>query len=81
ECATSVGLRVAIERLSVDALLSSDEVFITSTVREIVPVVRVVDGDATHVVGTGRPGKRVRAIHRAFRRHVGAPDSPMPWES
>ena len=80
DCAASLGLRVAIEPLSVDALLSSDEVFITSTVREIVPVVRVVDGAATHVIGAGRPGERVRAIHRAFRRRVGAPERPMPWE-
>jgi branched-chain amino acid aminotransferase len=80
ECVKDVSLRVSIEPLPLDALLAAEEVFITSTVREIVPVVRVVDGEVTHAIGDGRPGERVRAIHRAFRRHVGAPDRPMPWE-
>ena len=80
DCAPSVGLRVSIAPLSVETLLSSDEVFITSTVREIVPVVRVLDGETAHVIGDGRPGPRVRAIHRAFWRRVGVPQGPMPWE-
>jgi branched-chain amino acid aminotransferase len=42
----------------------ADEVFITSTLREILPVTRV--GDRT--VGHGRPGPVTARLHRAFRR-------------
>lgn len=59
---------------------SADEVFLTSTIREIVPVVRIVEPGGSHLVGRGVPGPKTRAIHRAFRAHVGAPTSPMPWE-
>jgi branched-chain amino acid aminotransferase len=50
----------------------ADEVFITSTLREILPVVRV----GARVVGHGRPGEVTARLHRAFRRmaaEVGAP--------
>jgi branched-chain amino acid aminotransferase len=45
----------------------ADEVFITSTVREIVPVTRLGD----HAVGTGRPGPLTRRLHAAFRALAG----------
>jgi len=44
-------------------LESADEVFITSTVREIVPVTRL----GTRPVGAGRPGPVTRRLHAAFR--------------
>jgi branched-chain amino acid aminotransferase len=57
-------------------LISADEVFICSSLREIVPVVRVDD----YVVATGVPGQLTRVLHRAFRGHVGMSAEPMPWE-
>jgi len=59
-----------------DDLYRADEVFITSSVRELLPVVRV-DG---RPVGSGAPGAVGRALHRRFRRAVGIGDRPMPWE-
>jgi branched-chain amino acid aminotransferase len=59
-----------------DDLYRADEVFITSSIRELLPVVRV-DG---RPVGAGAPGAVVRALHRRFRREVGIGDRPMPWE-
>lgn len=59
-----------------DDLYRADEVFITSSIRELLPVVRV-DG---RLVGSGAPGAVVRALHRRFRREVGIGDRPMPWE-
>jgi len=44
-------------------LEAADEVFITSTVREIVPVTRL----GTRPVGAGRPGPVTRRLHAAFR--------------
>ncbi len=42
----------------------ADEVFITSTMREILPVTRVGE----RIVGEGRPGTVTARLHRAFRR-------------
>ncbi len=47
-------------------LVRADEVFITSSNRLIVPIVRV-DED---VIGSGRPGERTRAIMRTFTEYT-----------
>lgn len=80
EAAPSVGLTVKTEPISLERFRAADELFLTSTVREVVPIVRIVEPGGTYTVGTGRPGPTVRAIHSAFRSHVGAKTSPMPWE-
>jgi branched-chain amino acid aminotransferase len=49
-------------QLDPNDLYKADEVFITSTVREVVPVVRVDD----LVVADGRPGPLTQRIHRAY---------------
>jgi branched-chain amino acid aminotransferase len=65
--AEEAGLRVDERTLLPEDLYSADEVFITSTVREILPVV-AVDG---RPVGQGRgPGGVTRALHRAFKDRV-----------
>jgi branched-chain amino acid aminotransferase len=56
---------------------TADEVFLTSSVRELVPVVAVDD----HEVGTGTPGPVTRAIHRAYRAETPFGAGPMPWEA
>ena len=53
----------------------ADEVFLTSSVRELVPVVEV-DGQP---IGHGKPGALTRKLHRAFRAHVGLGDE-LPWQ-
>jgi branched-chain amino acid aminotransferase len=50
-------------------LEGADEVFLTSTIREIVPVTRLGD----RAVGPGRPGPVTHRLHRAFRRLAGGP--------
>lgn len=47
-------------------LYGADEAFLTSSVREIVPVV-AADGAP---IGSGRPGPVTRALQAGFRRHV-----------
>ncbi|WP_242394595.1 aminotransferase class IV [Anaeromyxobacter oryzisoli] len=54
-------------------LEAADEVFITSTMREIVPVTRLGE----RAVGAGRPGPVTARLHRAFRRLAGGPPSAM----
>ncbi len=75
--ATRAGVSVAVRPMSTAELWTADELFITSSLREIVPIVRVDD----HVVGQGAPGPITRALHRAFRASAGIADVPMPWEA
>lgn len=57
------GLPVEEAPLRADELARADELFITSTAREVLPATRL--GDAA--VGDGRPGPVTLALHRAFR--------------
>jgi len=75
EAAASIDLPVRITTLTSGDLINADEVFISSTVREVLPVVRVDD----QVIGDGLVGKITRAIHRQFRKDCSLP-SRMPWE-
>ena len=52
-------------------LFSADEMFLTSTTREIVPIVTVNDSQ----IGNGAPGPVTRRLLAEFRRHVAA----MNW--
>ncbi|AKT44192.1 branched-chain amino acid aminotransferase [Chondromyces crocatus] len=76
ETAHELGVAVKIERLPLDRVRRADEVFITSTLREIVPVIQV---DA-QPIGGHVPGRTTHAIHAAFRRKVGLAAEPLPWE-
>jgi branched-chain amino acid aminotransferase len=66
EVARRAGLRVIELPLTEAALEHADEVFITSSIREIVPVVRVDD----RVVGSGRPGPVYKRIRQLFDEYV-----------
>ena len=46
-------------------LLGADEAFLTSTLRELVPITSV----DSHAIGTGRPGPVTLTLLEAFRRH------------
>ena len=67
---------VRLAELTPADLASADEVFITSTLREVLPVVRVDD----RPIADGRPGPVTRALHAAFRVRAGLGAEPMPWE-
>ncbi|WP_437968207.1 aminotransferase class IV [Sorangium sp. So ce260] len=77
DVAGELGIPVCCEPVTMARLLSAEEVFITSSLREIVPVVRV-DG---HSIGAGVPGAKTRALHIAFRKKVGVGGAPLPWEA
>lgn len=61
--ARELGLRVEELPLPVGELARAEELFITSTVREILPVTRLGD----RPVGGGRVGPVTRRLHEAFR--------------
>jgi branched-chain amino acid aminotransferase len=67
--ARAEGVPVLEAVLRPEDLEAAGEVFITSTMREILPVVRVGE----HTVGEGRPGPVTARLHRAFRRLADGP--------
>ncbi len=73
--AAAINIPVRITTLTSGDIIGADEVFISSTVREALPVVRIDD----QTVGDGAVGPVTRAIHRQFRLEGGLP-SRMPWE-
>ena len=66
ELCTALKIRCGEEVLHDADLLGADEAFLTSTTREIVPIVAV---DAARI-GTGRPGPVVRQLLDAYRARV-----------
>jgi branched-chain amino acid aminotransferase len=68
ELLPGLGLRGREQPLRLDALLSADEAFLTSTTREVVPVRQV---DET-TVGDGGPGPLTRRVMEAFRAYAPA---------
>lgn len=76
DVAAELRLPVRFDTITPDDLAAADEVFITSSIREVFPVVRIDD----RVVAGGKPGSVTRALHAAFRTRVGLGAAPMPWE-
>jgi branched-chain amino acid aminotransferase len=74
--ATREGLDTEEVPLDAEDLLQAQEMFLTSSIREVVPVVRF----AGQTLGVGAPGPWTRRLHRALRAlAVGEPER-MPWE-
>lgn len=66
DAAARVGVRLQESTMFPGDLYGADEAFITSTLRELVPVVNV-DGKT---VGSGSPGPVTAKLHKAFREVV-----------
>lgn len=64
--AERLGMPISYEMPELDALVCCDEVFVTSTIREVVPIVRV-DGK---IIAGGAPGPVTLKLLSAFRRHA-----------
>jgi branched-chain amino acid aminotransferase len=62
ELAAKTGTRALEETLREEDIAAADEMFFTSTTREIVPVVRVDD----RVIGLGKPGPVTQRLRAAF---------------
>lgn len=63
EVAAELGVRVELRALPAQDLGRADEVFISSSIRELLPVVRV----DSQLIGGGRPGPLSAQLLRAFR--------------
>ena len=74
--ARALGVPLEEREVKQEELYAADEVFITSSIRELLPVVRVDD----RPVGGGKPGPVSRALHRRFRDDVGLAGRKMPYD-
>lgn len=72
ELAGTLGLPAAERELSPADVAAADELFLTSSIREIAPVV-VLDG---HAIGTGHVGAITRRVREAFRALVASECAP-----
>ncbi|MCU0242123.1 MAG: aminotransferase class IV, partial [Vicinamibacteria bacterium] len=66
ELAESLGIKISAEPVRVEELLCADEAFITSSLREVMPV-RAINGQA---VGSGAPGSLTLRLLQAFRQYA-----------
>jgi branched-chain amino acid aminotransferase len=72
EIAAQRKIGVRYQALAPAELAACDELFITSSIREILPVVQVDEAK----VGTGAPGPVTRRLYEDFRRHVAGGKEP-----
>ena len=75
DLARELGIEVRYQSLTPEAMRAADEIFLTSSIRELAPIVSL-DGKQ---IADGKPGALTRTLHRAFRRLVGMADV-VPWE-
>ena len=68
EVGTEAGIPVREQVLKDDDLFGADEAFLTSTTREVVPIVRVDD----KTIGAGTPGPITKALLAGYRKHARA---------
>jgi branched-chain amino acid aminotransferase len=73
--AHAIGIAAEAKDIAEADLFAADEAFVSSSIREVLPVVRV-DG---RVIGAGVPGSVTRRIHEVFRARAGV-SGPLPWE-
>jgi branched-chain amino acid aminotransferase len=66
EIGEELGIPVLERVLRDEDLFGADEAFLTSTTRELVPIVQVDD----HTIGTGAPGPVTRRLLEGFRRQA-----------
>lgn len=71
EVGRGLGIPVRERTLRDEDLFDADEAFLTSTTRELVPIVRVDD----RTIGSGRPGAITRELLDEFRRRAIRPDT------
>jgi 4-amino-4-deoxychorismate lyase len=69
ELASDVGYGVEEGAFPLERLLAADEAFLTSSIREVMPVVAVDE----HRIADGRPGPAAESLQRALRSAAGYP--------
>ena len=62
----TLGIKVNEETFTVDEMLAADEVFITATKLDVVPILKIDN----HPIGTGSPGETTLKLLQAFRSAI-----------
>jgi len=62
----TMGIKVNEETFTVDDMLAADEVFITATKLDVVPILKIDN----HTIGTGSPGETTLKLLQAFRSAI-----------
>ncbi len=79
EIAKKNNFQVKEENFTPKRVCGAQEVFITSSTREVMPVTQV-DGQ---VIGNGKPGPRTRGLHDLYRQYIqeviGQEKKKVPW--
>ncbi|MFC1642264.1 aminotransferase class IV [Myxococcota bacterium] len=75
EVARSLGIDVELRRLPLQELLDAEEAFISSSVRELLPIV-TVDGQR---IGNGAPGPITQELLAGFRRAIQSEIAKASW--
>ena len=70
ELARRIGMEVVEGLLPRSEIEYADEMFLTSTTREIVPIVRINDTAGDRMVGVGKPGPVTRALRESYLREL-----------
>lgn len=71
ELAASAGLYPEQGFYRWEQLEAADEIFLTNSVQEIVPVTALWNGDRRITIGSGRCGERTDAILKLYRERAG----------
>jgi len=66
ELAHELGLTVREEAFRESELMTADELFLTGTTTDVMPIVRVNE----RTIGSGRPGPMTLRLHEALRAHM-----------
>lgn len=66
DLATELNIPIIEESMTVKSLLSMEEVFVTSTTVEVMPVIQIND----HIVGNGEPGQWTKSLQDAFLKRI-----------
>jgi len=76
ELAKAENIPVGEQALAIDDLLGADEVFLTNSIMEIMPVCRI----EKHVVGDEKPGAMTKQLGQAYRQDVSKKCQQDPLE-
>lgn len=59
-------MKTQIRDITVDELLAADEVFISGTIKEVMPVLKIED----QIIGNGKPGSETVRLHHLFKERI-----------
>jgi branched-chain amino acid aminotransferase group I len=75
DMARGEGFSVVERNISISEVYSTDEMFCTGTVGELVPILEV-DG---RTIGAGKPGRLTQRLRELYQKHTSSEGEPLPF--